>query len=290
MKITKVTFDHARIEPEDCIELLCATIVDSEERAKLREELLAGHAETSISILNHASPNRNLRMDHMLEIKEHIEEDDYHRDWFIGLNKRGLLEEGFHRCVAGALSKCSFYALLLTLTDREVDLLDRTRPRTAADIYNRHHFKKDKTKDGGRIQSAARYIYRVLRGRKPSTDEVVDTMNKYQEHLLWAARTFTRLPYNGSSRGALAIYQGAKKQTVKHAKILAVAYLKPGTLVRAIRHLDPEGADVRAGTRGVIFHEQNFYKDGAGPCVMWMTGSMCSVYDGDVKVIREVNC
>jgi len=65
---------------------------------------------------------------------------------------------------------------------------------------------------------------------------------------------------------------------------------QPGTLVEAIKPLDPEGAKVETGTRGVVFHEKNYYKDGAGPCVMWMTGSMCSIYDGDTKVIREINC
>lgn len=66
--------------------------------------------------------------------------------------------------------------------------------------------------------------------------------------------------------------------------------LQPGTLVEAIKPLDPEGANIDTGTRGVVFHERNYYRDHAGPAVMWMTGGMCSIYEGDVKVIREINC
>ncbi len=71
---------------------------------------------------------------------------------------------------------------------------------------------------------------------------------------------------------------------------MATADLKPGTLVEAIIQLDPEAANIPPGMRGVVFHENNFYKDGSGPIVTWMNGHVCNIYEGDVKVIREVNC
>lgn len=61
--------------------------------------------------------------------------------------------------------------------------------------------------------------------------------------------------------------------------------LKRGTLVRSLRNLDPEGARVELGTLGVVFEEFDFYKDGGGPMVRWMTGRCCNVYPGDVEVV-----
>ena len=58
--------------------------------------------------------------------------------------------------------------------------------------------------------------------------------------------------------------------------------LSRGTLVEALRDLDPEGANVAKGTLGVVFEESNFYGDGCGPMVRWATGGACNVYHGDV--------
>lgn len=62
--------------------------------------------------------------------------------------------------------------------------------------------------------------------------------------------------------------------------------LRRGTLVRAERHLDPEGANVQSGTLGVVFEETDAYGDGNGPMVRWFSHGACNVYDGDVSVIR----
>lgn len=59
--------------------------------------------------------------------------------------------------------------------------------------------------------------------------------------------------------------------------------LKRGTLVRAKRNLDPEGANVLVGCLGVVFEHADFYKDGCGPMVRWTSGGACNVYEGDVE-------
>lgn len=76
--------------------------------------------------------------------------------------------------------------------------------------------------------------------------------------------------------------------------------LKPtlavGTLVRATRALDPDGANVTPGTLGYVFGETDCYGDGYGPIVQWVgidprTGivthrGVCNVYPGDVDVVK----
>lgn len=68
-----------------------------------------------------------------------------------------------------------------------------------------------------------------------------------------------------------------------------------GTVVRARRHLDMDGAQVVPGTLGYVFGETNCYGDGAGPIVQWITvrGNyqveailVCNIYPGDVVVER----
>lgn len=67
--------------------------------------------------------------------------------------------------------------------------------------------------------------------------------------------------------------------------------LSRGTMVFAVRHLDPSGANVKKGTIGVVFEETNAYGDGNGPMVRWtveesgeINGKCCNVYDGDVSL------
>lgn len=75
--------------------------------------------------------------------------------------------------------------------------------------------------------------------------------------------------------------------------------MRRGTVVRALRDLDPQGAAVHEGDLGVVFGEADCYGDGAGPIVRWFRvlrelppcrvglGGVCNVYDGDVEVIQE---
>jgi hypothetical protein len=60
--------------------------------------------------------------------------------------------------------------------------------------------------------------------------------------------------------------------------------LKRGTIVIAAMNLDPEGANVPLGDRGVVFEEYNAAGDKAGPLVRWLSGGVCNVYQGWVKV------
>lgn len=64
--------------------------------------------------------------------------------------------------------------------------------------------------------------------------------------------------------------------------------MKRGTLVCALKNLDPEGANVLAGQLGVVFEESNAYADGCGPMVRWFTNRACNVYYGDVAEVRTV--
>lgn len=63
--------------------------------------------------------------------------------------------------------------------------------------------------------------------------------------------------------------------------------MKPGDCVIALRDLDPKGANVPAGSLGVVFEATNAYGDDAGPMVRWIirgnAGGACNVYAGDVE-------
>ncbi len=61
-----------------------------------------------------------------------------------------------------------------------------------------------------------------------------------------------------------------------------VSELQRGTLVVAVRDLDPEGANVVFGELGVVFQPTDYYHDNAGPMVRWLGGGACNVYEGDV--------
>ena len=61
--------------------------------------------------------------------------------------------------------------------------------------------------------------------------------------------------------------------------------LSRGTIVFAAQDLDPEGANVRSGEKGVIFEEAEYHEGGSGPMVRWFSGGACNVYDGDVQVL-----
>lgn len=69
------------------------------------------------------------------------------------------------------------------------------------------------------------------------------------------------------------------------ADIVEVGALTRGDIVTALRDLDPEGANVTRGTKGVVFQPANFHEKNTGPMVRWFSGGACNVYDGDV--IRE---
>ena len=53
--------------------------------------------------------------------------------------------------------------------------------------------------------------------------------------------------------------------------------LPVGTVVRAIRHIDPEGANAKPGELGTVIDEK-------GSLVRWLNGGFCHIYDGDVEV------
>ena len=63
--------------------------------------------------------------------------------------------------------------------------------------------------------------------------------------------------------------------------------LQRGDMVIALRNLDPSGANVRKGTVGVVFEENNAFSDGGGPVVRWMNCGMCNVYEGEVERIAH---
>lgn len=63
----------------------------------------------------------------------------------------------------------------------------------------------------------------------------------------------------------------------------SVGKLKRGDVVTARRNIDPKGADVRPGTRGVVFELANAFNDGGGPMVRWMNMGACNIYDGDIE-------
>jgi len=65
--------------------------------------------------------------------------------------------------------------------------------------------------------------------------------------------------------------------------------LERGDMVIAVRHLDPNGANVRKGTFGVVFERANHYSDGGGPMVRWANMGVCNVYSGDVARISNIN-
>lgn len=60
--------------------------------------------------------------------------------------------------------------------------------------------------------------------------------------------------------------------------------LRVGTIVVAIRDLDPSGAAVRAGTLGVVYMPADS-DPGFGPLVRWLNMGTCNIYEGDVNVI-----
>ncbi len=59
--------------------------------------------------------------------------------------------------------------------------------------------------------------------------------------------------------------------------------MERGTRVVALRDLDPQGANVKRGTVGLVFEHTNAYGDGCGPMVRWASGGCCNVYPGDVE-------
>lgn len=69
--------------------------------------------------------------------------------------------------------------------------------------------------------------------------------------------------------------------------MIQTVLLRRGDIVTAIKSLDPEGADVRRGTQGVVFEETNAYGDDGGPMVRWANMGACNVYDGDVSVLTN---
>lgn len=63
--------------------------------------------------------------------------------------------------------------------------------------------------------------------------------------------------------------------------------LNVGDLVIALIDLDPEGADVKTGELGVVFHEAEYHEPNTGPMVRWFSGGACNVYEGDVTLKGE---
>lgn len=65
--------------------------------------------------------------------------------------------------------------------------------------------------------------------------------------------------------------------------------LRRGDLVRAIGHVDPDGANVAKGTYGVVFEESEYHEPKSGPMVRWVTGSACNVYGDWVEKVDLQN-
>lgn len=63
--------------------------------------------------------------------------------------------------------------------------------------------------------------------------------------------------------------------------------LKRGDVVVALQNLDEEGANVKAGMKGVVFEETNAYKDDGGPMVRWENNGCCNVYGDQVAKLKE---
>lgn len=77
----------------------------------------------------------------------------------------------------------------------------------------------------------------------------------------------------------------AEMREATRSDIVEVGTLVRGDIVTALKELDPTGAKVPKGTKGVVFQPANFHEKETGPLVRWFTGGACNIYDGDV--IRE---
>ena len=82
--------------------------------------------------------------------------------------------------------------------------------------------------------------------------------------------------------------------------------LRTGSVVRALRDLDPKGANVAKGDLGAVFGDANLHGDDAGPLVHWFKIELhqldddppsggeivcrgtCNVYEGDVELVVGV--
>jgi hypothetical protein len=65
--------------------------------------------------------------------------------------------------------------------------------------------------------------------------------------------------------------------------------LERGDVVIAAKHLDPEGANVRPGTWGVVFEEAGAYAmPSSGPMVRWANMGICNIYDGDILDAKNI--
>lgn len=59
-----------------------------------------------------------------------------------------------------------------------------------------------------------------------------------------------------------------------------------GDIVVATEDLDPEGADVQAGTFGVVFdHIRDPLTGDVDPMVRWFSGTACTVFPGDARLV-----
>ena len=67
--------------------------------------------------------------------------------------------------------------------------------------------------------------------------------------------------------------------------IREVGKLERGTLVRAAKDLDPQGANAKKGMLGVIFERAEWHEPLSGPMVRWTNNGVCNVYDGQIEVV-----
>lgn len=70
---------------------------------------------------------------------------------------------------------------------------------------------------------------------------------------------------------------------------MKVSELKRGDGVTAAKLLDPEGAYVEPGTKGIVFEVEHFYGDGGGPMVRWFDGATCNIYEGDITTNKALD-
>jgi hypothetical protein len=69
---------------------------------------------------------------------------------------------------------------------------------------------------------------------------------------------------------------------------ISIHKLRRGDHVVALRHLDVDGANVRAGTLGVVFELYGAHEADTGPMIAWANMGACNVYNGDVELVSRL--
>lgn len=91
--------------------------------------------------------------------------------------------------------------------------------------------------------------------------------------------------YSGDTTAQSLLKISEEMRVMSKMDVVEVGTLIRGDIVTALKDLDPSGANVQKGTKGVVFQPANFHDNNSGPMVRWFSGGACNIYDGDV--IRE---